>query len=164
MSSPFICSDRKETFHHSKPVSVLIDRKIVMKTVITGYEDGDRDKPIGSMIPSVVEEKTSMRDLLDKDKDQCGVVNIIRRISKTGDLSLLKQRVGYEGDFSELPQSIAEVQAKALSAEILYSQLPDDMKKGLSLKEFTSVMDDAAIASYFQSKIDSLKKEEKEGE
>lgn len=164
--SPFVGREDKFSFPLQPEATYYTDWEIVLKTVITGYENDDPEKPIGSMVPTIVEHKTDIQSLIDKDADQVGVVNIIRRIAQTGDLSLLQQGNPIDGDLTELPQSIAEVQAKALSAELLYAQLPEDMKKGLTMEQFVSRMDDDSIRGYFQSLVDKAKQSEsvKEGE
>lgn len=158
LSSPF--SPRKDKFvwKHAPYGEFYEDVSIVLKGQFTGeYEDEEKTKPICVMVPEVVVEKTNIQDLIQKNADQVGVVNIIRRIARTGDLSLLQQNTPIDGDLTELPKSIAEVQATALRAELLYSQLPANMRKEMSLDEFCKTMNDEKIKDYFQKVFDEHK-------
>lgn len=137
--------------------------EIVLKGEFTGeYEDEAKTKPVCLMVPTVVIEKTNIKDLIQKHADEVGVVNIIRRIARTGDLSLLNQNNPIDGDLTALPQSIAEVQATALRAELLYSSLPESMKKDMSLEQFMKVMDDDRITDYYQKTFEEYKAKQKE--
>lgn len=162
MLNPFVKGDFKvKVFKPSQQVDYYIDREIVLKTVITGYEDEECTKPIGSMIPEVVENKKDIKILVNSHAEEVGVVNILNRIIKTGDMSLLKAREAQYIDTTELPQSLGEVQAKAIALESIYANIPEDLKKDMSLDQFVKTMTDERIKSYYEG---LNKVEEKGGE
>lgn len=163
MLNPFVKGDFKvKVVKPSQKVDYYIDREIVLKTVITGYEDKECTKPIGSMVPVVVENKKDIKILVNSHADEVGVVNILNRIIKTGDMSLLQAREAQYIDTTQLPQSLGEVQAKAIALESIYANIPEDLKKDMSLDQFVKTMTDERVKAYY----DGLKnvEEKKEGQ
>lgn len=154
MPSPFVAADCKynKPLVQAEPETDYIARKIVKKAKITGYEDEAKTQPIGVMIPTVVIERTPIKELVNSHKDEVGVVNIIKRIAKTGDMSLLEQNKPIYGDLSKLPQSDAEIKAKALELENIYKSLPADMTKGLTISEFVKTFGSKELIDYYKAK------------
>lgn len=165
-NSSFVARKDKFEWKHAPYGEYYEDIEIVLKGEFTGeYEDEEKTKPVCVMTPTLVKEKTNIKDLVMKHADEVGVVNIIRRIARTGDMSLLNQNNPIDGDLTSLPKSIAEVQATALRAELLYSQLPESMRKEMSLDEFCKTMTDDKIKDYYQKAFEEYKASQaKEGE
>lgn len=142
-----------------------VDRKVVLKAKITGYEDEAQTKPVGVMVPQVVEEKTDIKKLVSADAKNVGVANILARVLRTGDMSLLQARDAQYVDTTKLPSSIADVQAKALALESIYANIPGELKKDMSLETFVKTMTDERLKSYYEGQAKQKEaSEKKEGE
>ena len=152
-TSPFVVgSYKKVPLPKRAPTNDYVSKKIVLKTVITGYQDDDKQTPIGVMVPTVVEEKTNIKELINSHANEVGVANVIRRILATGDMSLLEQNKAQYIDTTTLPKSISDVQAKALALESIYANIPAELKKDMTLSEFVKTMTDDRIVEYYKAK------------
>ena len=149
-------------FPYVKTEKCYVARKIVMKTIITGYEDKECTKPIGSMVPSVVEEKIPIKQLVQSHANEVGVANIIRRILQTGDMSLLNQREAQYVDTTKLPKSIGQVQEKAIALESIYASIPADLKKDMTLEQFVTTMTNEKIKAYYDKQLKVVTANKKE--
>lgn len=81
--------------------------------------------------------KTGTVDLdaeIQSFSDSCGMDFVLRSVA-AGDMSVLNRRSGAFGDFSNAPQSLAEVQSQQEVADQMYSNLPDTIKNGRSAQD-----------------------------
>lgn len=100
------------------------------------------------------------QDYINQYKDDVGILNILKKVARTGDMSLLNQcKAGIGVDLTDMPEDF--LQAKALYDEALsaYDQLPDSIKNGMTAQEFAEITAeklDGNIKSY----VESLKQKE----
>lgn len=65
-------------------------------------------------------------------------LNVIINKIRNGDVGQLNQTTGIYGDFTQMPQTLAEVLQIRLDAENMYNNLPDDVRSGFNgIEEFT---------------------------
>ena len=80
------------------------------------------------------------QDYINQYQDEVGILNILKKVARTGDMSLLNQcKTGQGVDLTDMPEDF--LQAKALYDEALaaYDQLPDKIKAGMTAEEFVNV-------------------------
>lgn len=83
----------------------------------------------------VVEAGTTDLDaVIQTFSDTCGMDFVMKCVS-SGDFSPLSAKVGSFGDFTDAPQSLAQVQAQQAAADAAFSTLPADIKNGRSAND-----------------------------
>lgn len=101
--------------------------------------------------------------------DDCGVYNVLKKYSKTGDVSLLNVKEGFYADLSELPvdnldpaaAQKAAAQALAGLNDKLGSNLTADQIQNMSVEELNAIITQAVQAA--AAKV-STADDKKEGE
>ncbi len=99
--------------------------------------------------------KTNIYEKIQASKDETLVYNILDRF-KAGDVSVLNQRQGTYGDFTEMPKTLAEAQQTLIDAENYFYSLPLDVRKEFnhSVSEFLHCAGDGKLAekhAYFKA-------------
>lgn len=81
--------------------------------------------------------KTNIYEKIQASKDETLVYNILDRFN-AGDVSVLNQRQGTYGDFTEMPKTLAEAQQTLIDAEKYFYSLPLEVRKEFdhSVSEF----------------------------
>lgn len=103
------------------------------------------------------------QDFINQYKDDVGILNILKKVARSGDESLLNQCTPGYADLTNMPEDF--LQAKALYDQALaaYDQLPDTIKNGMTAQEFaelTAEKLDGNVKSY----VESLNKKEDSSE
>lgn len=70
--------------------------------------------------------KTNRYEKIQSHKEETLIENILKRA--TLDPSVLQQRIGQYGDFSQMPKSLAEFQNMAIGLEATFKSLPADVR------------------------------------
>lgn len=102
----------------------------------------------------VVEKGTEDRDAyIQTFADSCGMEFVLRSVA-AGDMSVLNARSGSYGDFTNAPQTLAEVSAYQDMAAESFSNLPDDIKNGRSPSDVISLTKEQ-LDEYIKKAIDA---------
>ena len=100
--------------------------------------EGDEDYIIEK---KVIYEKEPIQEVVNADADSVGVYNIIKMVTKTGDLSLLPRDTGNPlVDTTQAPENLMELKEMGVKAEKAFKKLPQDLVKGLDMKSFVETM------------------------
>lgn len=70
--------------------------------------------------------KTNRYEKVQSHKEECLIENILSRA--TLDPSVLNQRIGQYGDFTQMPKSLAEFQNMAINLENTFKSLPAEVR------------------------------------
>lgn len=71
-------------------------------------------------------------------RDDCDINVIVARFC-AGDVSVLSRRQGFFGDFSDMPENLAEFMNAGVQSQSAYNNLPDDIKE--KFPDFKSWLD-----------------------
>lgn len=154
MSSPFVQTKGLD-FKKSKCADkYIIQRKIVM----TGKLLKAGDEESVSLVPKVKEDKILTQELIDSYKDDVGVYNILEKVRRTGDMSLL----GHRGrntyvDVSELPDNLHDL--VKLGEQAKGVELPKELVGNKTLEEFLNSVSLDEIQAFAKSLVESKLKE-----
>jgi hypothetical protein len=118
----------------------------------------DRVKKIGEgendfvVYKDVVVSWKPIQEVIDADKDNVGVENIIKQVLRTGDTSLLPVDKGdCNVDLVGAPESLMELKQMGVQAQAKFEALPDELTKGMDMASFVNNMNqeqfDAFIAA-----------------
>lgn len=135
INNPFVCNGivatkQKEFDQEYKSI------KIIDKVVKTG--EGEEDFVIKKV---VVEEFQPIQDVINQDKDNVGVDNIIKQVLRTGDTSLLPVDDGKcNVDLVGAPENLMELKQVGVDAEKAFKGLPEELTKGMDMKSFVDNM------------------------
>lgn len=89
----------------------------------------------------VLVEKTKIQDVIDQDKDNVGVDNIIKQVLRTGDTSLLPVDDGKcNVDLVGAPETLMEVKQVGVDAEKAFKGLPAELVDGMDMTSFVNSM------------------------
>lgn len=106
--------------------------QIVDKVVKTG--EGDHDFVV---VKDVLVEETPIKEVIEADFASVGIENIIKQVLRTGDTSLLPVDKGNDYvDVVGAPENLMELKAMGQKAEAKFNDLPDELTKGLDMKNF----------------------------
>lgn len=83
--------------------------------------------------------KTNLYEKIQASKDETLVYNILDKFN-AGDVSVLQQRRGTYGDFTDMPETLVEAQQTLIDAENYFYSLPLEVRKEFnhSVSEFLS--------------------------
>lgn len=70
----------------------------------------------------------NLQDKIDSYRDAADIQSVIARFQNTGDPTVLNQRLGQYGDFTEMPHTLAEALQLQIDSNRLYDSLPTDIK------------------------------------
>lgn len=71
----------------------------------------------------------NIQEKIDAAKDSTDIATIVAYYNQTGDESVLKRYVPVFGDFSKLPNSLAEFLQLRIDSENFFNALPSEIKK-----------------------------------
>lgn len=149
---------------------VIVDS---VKKIGEGDEDFVIDKKC-KVITSV-----NRKDYINSFRDDVGILNIMKKVSTTGDISLLKQRnlpnmpVDEAGkqdviDISDMPVDVQEAVAFVKAAKENYSKLDPTIKNNASFGDIGNSVNNADIQKYIDQvvaqKIAAATAKKEEGE
>lgn len=114
--------------------------------------EGDEDYVIKK---KVIREKQPIQEVVDADADSVGVYNIIKMVTKTGDLSLLPRDSG-NGlvDTTNAPENLMELKEMGKQAEAAFNGLPQELVKGLDMKSFVETMTQDQFDAFIKAVAD----------
>lgn len=157
MSNPFVMENKKG---YDFKKSVCNDTHILTrKVVMTGKLLKDGDEESVSLKPKVKDEKIKTKDLIDSFKDDVGVYNILEKVKRTGDVSLLghRGRNTYQ-DISDLPDNLHDL-VKLGEAVQGAKDLPKDLVGNRTIEEFLSSVSLDEIQNFAKRLVDAKLKE-----
>ena len=95
--------------------------------------------------------KTNIYEKIQASKDETLVYNILDRFN-AGDVSVLNQRKGEYGDFTNAPKTLVEAQQALINAENYFYALPLEVRKEFnhSVSEFLHVVGNGKLAERHQ--------------
>lgn len=134
-----------------------------VKKVVKKTGEGEEDYVL---VDKFIISRRNIEELINAQRGEVGVYNLLDRIAKTGDESLFPAEWKQEGivDYTQMPKDLMEAVAVANNAENLYAQLPDELK-GSSVEETLANLTDDQIKAYIASvKAKYQTQNEKKGE
>ena len=140
------------------------DTEYITRTLVNYAEkvgEGEQDYVIKQ---KVIEEKTSIQETIDADKESVGVYNIIKQVLRTGDETLLPKDDGScQVDLVGAPETLMEVKNLGIQAEEGFSKLPGELTKGMDMTAFVQNMTQEQFDAFMKAIADrsSGKVEEK---
>lgn len=96
----------------------------------------------------------SLDDYINSFRDDVGVINILKKVSRTGDLSLLKQCDPGYVDMTNMPEDFIQAKAMYDQAIASYNMLPVEIRGNMPFEEFIKLSADdlnARVESYVSS-------------
>lgn len=100
----------------------------------------------------VIVENTPIQEVIDADKDNVGVENIIKQVLRTGDTSLLPvDRGDCNVDLTNAPENLMELKQMGVDAENAYQSLPEELRQGLDLVSFVNSMSQEKFDQFIQA-------------
>ena len=135
----------------------------IEKCIKTG--EGEEDFVIVTELR--IDKKVNHQDYLNQFADDVGILNVLKRVIKTGDASLFNERnetqAGYM-DLTNMPGDIIAASEMINKANAAYEQLPDDLKKKLSKEDLIKI-NNLELYNNIVAYVDNLNKvKEKEGD
>lgn len=116
----------------------------------------------------IIETEKEDRDAyIQSFADDCGVYNVLKKYSKTGDAALLNAKQGFYGDVSELPVDNLDPEAAKKAAAQALSGLNQSLGTELTAEQLSSMSADelnALIANAVQAAAAKAGEANKEGE
>lgn len=109
-----------------------------VKKVVKKVGEGEEDFVV---VDKIIEHKDLIKGVIDSHASEVGVYNLIERVIRTGDASLLdaagvKTDVDGVIDITKAPTEMADVLHFAELMNNAYNSLPEEVKKGRTLQEF----------------------------
>lgn len=135
-----------------------------LKETFTKQEDGGIVRDYEVIETSAV----SREDYINSFQDEVGLENILRKVSLTGDVSLLnktgrvgdvdfvdKDGVAHEKvcDITDLPQTPEAAAAIVARGYELFKDIPEDLKANRSFAQFVEGCSDEELKTYLQAQI-----------
>lgn len=131
----------------------LDNGSMIIQNYDFAWDDTTRDFKV------VATDKEDRQAYIDSFKDDCGVMNVLKKYALTGDTTLLSQREAFYGDISDLPVDELNV---GQASEVASSSL-DKLNKLLgteyTAEQFAALSQDE-LAALINSAIPQEKKEE----
>lgn len=109
-----------------------------LKDYVVKSGEGDEDFVVKT---KVIEHRDNIAEVIAKDADSVGVANLIERVLRTGDESLLPPPLGNEGrldDGTLAPDNLLDAVNMAEEAYKTYESLPEELRKGRDLEQFAN--------------------------
>lgn len=138
--------------HHYVPIEKNDIVDIVIDDVVVKTGDGDRDFVIQKEAREV--SRINRRDFLNSQSNDLGILNIIKKVQLSGDVTLLNQRhrpsvnttVAPDGsiledvqDYTNVQKPIEEIQQDIVKGRMAYDSLPEAFKAGTSFESFAEM-------------------------
>ena len=139
--------------------------KTIERYVLVPYAvavDGDEDNTVLRYKP-VLKETIDLQEYIDSFADDVGIQNILRKLSLTGDKSILNQ-TGREAlcpdgglepiqDYSNVPKNKTEAFNAVAAGVAAFDNLPEDLKGKMSLTQFVELFGQEEFDNYIQNLI-----------
>ena len=113
----------------------------------------------------LIEEKTNIKELINSQASEVGVYNILDRVAKTGDTTIIDELKAPTGeqilDVSNMPLDMASAQNYAKQLLNVYNALPESIRAGRSFAQFCESYTQAEYDSWVASQKPVETKEEK---
>lgn len=122
------------------PYSKFMHESVGLDTgsmIIQNYDFAWDDKTRDFIV--VEGSKEDRQAYIDSFADDCGVYNVLKKYSLTGDASLLNQREGFYGDISELPVDELNPAARAAAAEAAVASLGEKLGVNITSEQLASM-------------------------
>lgn len=149
--SPFIPREVKVKGqeHFDEYYITMRPKKVVKKT-----GEGEDDYVL---VTKFVEEKQNIKELINSQSSEVGIYNLLDRVAKTGDESLLPKphddKNGVLTDITGYPEDLMEAHRIANAGADAFMTLPEELKKGRSLEEFAKNISDEEAAAFIKAFI-----------
>lgn len=112
-------------------------------------------------------EKEDREAYIQSFASECGVYNVLKKYSKTGDISLLQQGSAIYADLSKLPEDNLDPEGAKAAAQVALASLNEKLGLDLTLEQLQG-MSDAQIAEVVRQAAEAQAKPadpvKKEGE
>lgn len=125
--------------------------------------EGDKDFVVKKRV--VETSRLNRQDYINSFADEVGIKNILKKVQATGDETLLKQRPdGVFIDVTQFPDNRAGMYEAVKNGVEAFDNLPDDIKKKMSMEDFVNNFGQKEFDDYVKAKVDAiLAAKEKEG-
>lgn len=125
--------------------------------IIQNYDFAWDDKTRDFIV--VASDKEDRQAYIDSFKDDCGVMNVLKKYALTGDTSLLSQREAFYGDISDLPVDELNVNQASEQAAGSLDKINQLLGTNYTAEEFAALSQEE-LANLINSVIPQEKKEE----
>lgn len=133
---------------------------IIKYDYVKEVELKDPKKPSEFIIykKKVESSRVNRQDFIQSFADDVGILNILQKVAKTGDVSLLNQvEIGKtDVDLSKMPSSIGAAHLMAKNSDKIYSKVPKDLKVNKTKEDFVNSVDNDFINKYLEEKINKI--------
>ena len=146
-SNPFIQKkDDKPVFNPTVYDTDYVYFKPVKKVKKTG--EGDEDFVV---VTEFVEQRVPIREVVNVDKDNVGLKNILKKFAITGDESLLPPAPsGVEVDTTSYPDNLAESLIFIKRMQESYDALPEDLRSKYSMEDLIHTFQTGDLTAYIE--------------
>lgn len=137
-NNPFIGRNDNQVFpghdYSEKDLAFAVEVEKVKKT-----GEGDQDFVVLKELK--IDKVVNRQDYINQFQDDVGILNVLKRVAKTGDESLINQRPVASGymDLTNMPHDIISAAEKIDQANALYEKLPDDIKSKLTKDDLIKI-------------------------
>ena len=120
----------------------------------------DRVKKVGAgdndfvIVKEVIEDRQPIQEVIDADAESVGVYNIIKQVLRTGDTSLLPVDKGGNVDLVDAPDNLMELGHLGQDAAAKFGTLPDELTKGLDMKNFVETLTQDQFDAFIKAVAD----------
>ena len=105
----------------------------------------------------VESSRINRQDYIASFADEVGIKNILKKVQATGDETLLKQRPdGAFIDVTQFPDNRSGMYDAVKNGVQAFDNLPDDIKKKMSMEDFVNNFGQKEFDAYIQSKVDAI--------
>lgn len=120
--------------YSEKDLAFAVEVEKVKKT-------GEGDEDFVILKDLKVDKVVNRQDYVNQFKDDVGILNVLKRVAKTGDDSLINERPVATGfmDLTNMPSDIISAAEKIDHANELYEKLPDAIKAKLSKDDLIKI-------------------------
>lgn len=106
-----------------------------------------------------------LQDYINQFAEDVGILNVLKKVVKTGDVGLINQCEPGYFDLTNMPEDFLEARKMYDAAMSAYDKLPDDLKNGLSAEQFANLTSDnlqKSLDDYIAKVTQPVKEEVKE--
>lgn len=134
-----------------------------LKDTVVKTGEGEEDFVIQTKI---IEHRDNIAEVIAKDADSVGVANLIQRVLRTGDESLMPPPLGTDGrldDGTRCPDNLLDAVNMAEDAYKVYESLPEEIRKGRDLEQFANSFTAQEFIDFLtaqQKKVDPQEKKD----
>ena len=147
----------------------IVYEKTVQETVLVPYSTQVGDDPENVVIrfKPVIKNEYDLQEYIASFADDVGIQNILRKMSITGDKSILNQTHrdplcpdgGLEPiqDYSNVPKNKTEAFNAVAAGVAAFDELPEDLKGKMSLAQFVQLVGQDEFDAYIKKVVDGKK-------